>query len=216
MLLHVFAYLKKKPKRTLYMNLALPKIDYTLFTTEAEDFQEQYCGAKEEIAKDTPIPRGRSVVTTSFVDASHGANRKTRRSHTGFIIFVNRAPIIWYSKRQQTVETSAFSSEFVAMRVCVEAVQALRFKLRMFGIPIANDGATNIFCDNKSLVTNASNVKSTLNKKHISIAYHYTRFAVAAGIITIAWIASTENLADPLTKKLAEVTRDYFFGNGMY
>ena len=55
---------------------------------------------------------------TAFVDASHAANRVTRRSHTGYIIFINRAPILWFSKRQSTVETSTFTSEFIAMKTC--------------------------------------------------------------------------------------------------
>eukprot|EP00978_Attheya_sp_CCMP212_P039751 scaffold209883_cov59-Attheya_sp.AAC.1 len=83
-----------------------------------------------------PKARGRSVTTTAFVDASHAANKKTRKSHTGFLIFLNRAPVIFYSKRQQTVEASTFSSEFIAMKACIEAIEALRFKLRMFGVPL--------------------------------------------------------------------------------
>jgi hypothetical protein len=37
-----------------------------------------------------------------------------------------------------------------------------------------------------------------------------------AGVITVAWIASEENLADMFTKHLAEITRDYLFGNFTY
>ena len=163
-----------------------------------------------------PVPRGRSVVTTAYVDASHAANKKTRRSHSGYIIFVNRAPIIWYSKRQQTVEASTFSSEYIALKTCIEAIQALRFKLRMFGVPMEEGDPTNIYCDNQSVVTNSSNVESMLNKKHNSIAFHYTRWNVAAGIISIAWISTKENLADPFTKRLSKAVRDYLFGNWTY
>lgn len=133
--LHIFGYLKRKPKLTIYLNPQLPNIDYSNFMANAEDFKEYYRGAEEELPFGMPVPRGRTVTITAYVDASHGANKKTRRSHTGYIVFVNRAPILWYSKRQQTVESSAFSSEFIAMKVCLEAVQGLRFKLRMFGVP---------------------------------------------------------------------------------
>ena len=37
-----------------------------------------------------PIPRGRSVVTSASVDASHGAKKVTRRSHSGYVLFINR------------------------------------------------------------------------------------------------------------------------------
>ena len=122
-----------------------------------------------------PKSRGRGVITTAFVDASHASNKKTRRSHTGYIIFINRAPVLWYSKRQQTVEASAFSSESIVMKACIEACQHLRFKLRMFGVPMDDEHATNIFCDNESVVKNLTKLESVLNKKHNSIAYHYAR-----------------------------------------
>ena len=70
---------------------------------------------------------------TVWVDANHADNLANRRSHTGFIIFVNQASILWYSKKQSTVEASSFGLELNALRVAVEHVIALRFKLRMFG-----------------------------------------------------------------------------------
>ena len=121
-----------------------------------------------------PRPRGVAVRTSAYCDSSHGANKVTRRSHSGHILFVNSAPVKWLSRRQQTVETSAFSSEFIALKQCIEDVEHLRFKLRMFGIPIFfHDGESDailIFCDSESVVTNTSNVESSLNKKHSSIA----------------------------------------------
>jgi len=74
----------------------------------------------------------------------------------------------------------------------------------MLGIPI--DGPENVFCDNKSVVTNATVPTSTLKKKHNSIAYHRVREAVAARILQIAKVQSAENLADLLTKPLPGVT----------
>ena len=161
-----------------------------------------------------PRPRGRAAKMVAFVDASHAANKVNRKSHTGYIIFLNRAPIIWYSKRQNIVESSTFASEFVAMKTCMEKVIALRFKLRMFGIPI--DGETDILCDNQSVVNNASKFESTLNKKHASIAYHAITWAVAAGIIRVGKVESNENLADTFTKRLPAIKRDYLFGNWTY
>ena len=213
-IMHIFGYLKKHPKVTLYMDPTLPIIDYGDFKTNPNDFKEYYRDAHEELPLDMPRPRGRSVSMTAFVDASFAQNKKTRKSHTGFLIFVNRAPIIWFSKRQSTVETSAFSAEFIAFKACLQSIEGLRFKLRMFGIPI--DGPAYVFCDNNSVVNNSSKVESTLDKKHNSVAYHYIRNAVAASVISIAWIDGKENLADPLTKRLSESVRSYLFGNWMY
>jgi hypothetical protein len=42
---------------------------------------------------------------------------------------LNRAPITWYSKAQNMVESSTFGLEFVALRIAVEMTKALRYKL---------------------------------------------------------------------------------------
>ena len=117
-----------------------------------------------------PKPCGNKVVILAFVDANHAGNVVTRRSHTGIIIFVQNAPIIWYSKRQNTVEAATFGSEFVALRICKEMIVALRTKLRLFGVPI--DGPANVFCNNCRVVKNASIPELTLMKKHNLINYH--------------------------------------------
>jgi hypothetical protein len=74
-----------------------------------------------------------ALITHLFVDSDHAGDILIRRSRTGFIIYLNNAPVIWYSKRQETVETSVFGAEFVAMKVGFEACRGLRYKLRMMG-----------------------------------------------------------------------------------
>ena len=152
-----------------------------------------------------PEPRGKSVNISAFVDADHVGNRITRRSHTGIIIYVNMAPIIWYSKRQNTVETSTFGSEFVALKIAVELIDSLVYKLRMFGVPI--EGEARIFCDNESVVNSSSYPETVLKKKHCSVAYHKVRETVAAGKALIFYENTNTNLADLFTKCLSATKR---------
>ena len=112
------------------------------------------------------------------------------------------------------METSTFGSEFVAMRIAVELIEALRYKLRMFGIPIL--GPTNVYCDNEAVTKNAIYPESTLKKKHNSIAYHRTREAVAAGTIRVTKEDGKTNLADVLTKPLPQVTKEFLCNKFMY
>ena len=214
-LLHIVAFLKKKPELTLYFGLSQAVLDESIFSgSNIEQFQDHYRGAQEELRDRIPRPRGRAGKMVAFVDASHAANKVSRKSHIWYIIFLNRAPIVWYRKRQNTVESSTFTSEFVAMKTCMEKIVALRFKLMIFGIPM--DGETDVLCDNQSVVNNASKFESTLNKKHAFIAYHAIRWAVATGIICVGEVDSNENLADAFTKRLPAVKRDYLFGNWTY
>jgi hypothetical protein len=128
-----------------------------------------------------PTPLGNPVTINAFVDANHAGNIVTHCSHTGSIIFVQNAPIIVYSKWQNTVEAATFGGEFVALKICKELVVALHYKLWMFGVPI--NGPENVFCGNRGVVNNASTPESVLQKKHNAINYHAVREAAAAGII---------------------------------
>lgn len=195
---HIFAYLKSHDRSKMVFDDSTILLDESRFVKQ--DWTTFYRDAAEKIPPNAPTPRGRGVDMHAFVDADHAGNRVTRRSHTGILVFLNNAPILWFSKKQNTVETSSFGSEFVAMKTAVELIESLRYKLRMFGIPL--EGPTNVFCDNQACVTNSTVPVSTLSKKHNSIAYHRVREAVAAGTIRIAKEPTETNLADMLTKSL--------------
>lgn len=196
--LHIFAYLKGHLRSSIVFDPTQPEFHDDQF--ENADWSEFYTDAKEVLPPGMPEPRGNSVSMTCFVDANHAGNQVTRRSHSGIVIYVNRAPIVWYSRRQNTVEASSFGSEFIAMRIAVEMIESLRYKIRMFGIPL--EGPANLFCDNNSVVNNASKPESQLKKRHVSIAYHRCREACAAGVVRIAWCDGKENPADVLTKNV--------------
>ncbi|KAI2504254.1 Reverse transcriptase (RNA-dependent DNA polymerase) [Fragilaria crotonensis] len=194
-LYRMFGYFKLYPKRKIAFDFQHPKIDERMF--KEYDWCDFYRDASEAIPTDMPKPRGNPMSTHCFVDASHGSDWATRRSQTGILLFCNKAPIIWHSKRQNTVEASTFGSEFQAMKNAVELTEALRYKLRMFGIPL--DTATNVFCDNEAVYKNTTLPESTLKKKHHSIAYHRCREAVAAGTIRVAKEGTKTNLSDLFT-----------------
>ncbi len=189
-----------------------PEISEKMF--QKHDWFDFYRDAKEAIPGDMPPPRGNAASTSMFVDADLAGDKKTRRSQTGLLIFMNRAPIIWYSKRQNTVETSTFGSEFTAMKIGVELIEALRYKLRMFGVPI--DGSTNVFCNNESVYKSTVMPESVLKKKHHSIAYHRCREAVADETIRVAKEGTETNLADVFTKLLPQLRREYLFDRFTY
>jgi hypothetical protein len=166
-----------------------PMVDESVFNNGA-DWKEFYGEVQEE------LPQKKTI--SAFVDANHAGNKVTRHLHTGIIIYVQNALILWYSKRQNTVEAATFGCEMVAWRICKELIVAIRYKLRMFGVEI--DGPANVFCDNRGIVKNVSIQESTLMKKHNAIYYHAVREAVAARILRVGKEDGETNLADLLTK----------------
>jgi hypothetical protein len=202
--LHIFGYLKLHPKRKLAFDPAHPAINENRF--QQCDWTEFYREAEEAIPGNMPKPRGNGMSTHCFVDANHAGDTETRRSQTGILLFCNKAPITWFSKRQNSVEASTFGSEFTALKNAVEMIEALCYKLRMFGIPV--DGPTNIFCDNGAVCVNTTKPESTLSKKHHSIAYHRGREAVAAGTVRVSKEHTSTNLADLFTKIMTSIKRE--------
>ena len=200
----IFSYLAKHENSRLVFDDNDPK--FTKGTFKRHDWSDIYGdNMKEELPADMPAPRGRPVTITMFVDANHAGNVVTRRSHSGILIFVQNAPILFHSKRQNSVETSTFGSEFCAMRTGVEMVEGLRYKLRMFGVPV--DGPAKVLCDNEGVVKNASMPESALNKKANAINYNKVREAVAKDVIDIAKEDGQTNLADLFTKVIAGIKR---------
>ena len=199
-------YLHRYPMRQLVMNHTIPDIDDSVF--RHGDWKDFYgvCDVAEEDPTNMPVPLGNPVQMSCFVDSDHAGNKVTRRSHTGVFIILNNTPVIAFSKRQNTCESSTYGSELVAMRIAKDMVSALRIKLKCFGIPLA--GPTNVFCDNNAVVQNVSIPESTLSKKHNAINYHIIREAVAAGIIRVGKEDTLTNIADVFTK-LVSFTRKY-------
>ena len=194
--LHVFAYLKKKQNSRMVFDPTYPEIDQSLF--EHHDWERYYGDVKEAIPLDAPKPRGKCVDIRMHVDADHAGDKKTRRSRTGFMIYLNSALVIFKSKRQATVETSVFGAEFVAMKQGVETLRGLRYKLRMMGVPIS--GPSYIYGDNMSVVKNTTKPESTLNKKSNQLCYHAVRESVAMGESLVTHISTHSNSADIATK----------------
>ena len=204
---NIFRYLKSRyTKGYIVMDPVKWDIDWTGGPDDthprdkAKYMSELYPDASQNIPHDMPEPLGDPVNITCFVDADHAGNKVTRRSHTGILIYINSAPIIWHSKRQNTVESSTFGSEIVAMRQATDMIEALLYKLRMFGVPI--DQEVRVLCDNQSVVKIGTNPEARLAKKHNSIAFHRVRECVASKMIIIYHEKGETNLADILTKVL--------------
>jgi hypothetical protein len=195
---HIFAYLQSYNRSQVVFDASIPDVDDSRFSTN--DWTSYYPGAAEAIPPNAPEARGKVMTVSCYVDADHAGCRVTRRSHTGILLFLQKAPITWYSKRQNTIEASTFGSEFIALKTAVEQIEALRYKLRMMGIPI--EGPANVYCDNEAVFKNSTFPESTIKKKHNSIAYHRTREAQASGTVRIAWEPGETNYADLLTKLL--------------
>jgi hypothetical protein len=111
MMIGIFGYLKYHTKGKLKFNLKPPNL--TGLTFNNYNWHEQYPVAQEEIPTDAPelFPLLDKVYVTCYMDADHVHCLATQRSVTGIMIFINKTPIKWYSKQQNTTESSNYGSE---------------------------------------------------------------------------------------------------------
>jgi hypothetical protein len=210
---HVFGHIKRKHNSRMVFDPTYPEIDMRDF--KECDWKSFYGDAKEAIPPNAPPPRGKEVDTRLYVDSDHAGDAVTRRSRTGYFIFLNMAPISWLSKKQGTIETSVFGAEFVAMKMGMEAMRGLRYKLRMMGVPLS--GPSYFYGDNMSVIHNTQRPESTLRKKSNSICYHAVREAVAMGEAYTGHVRSEKNPADICTKVLpGGQKREFLVGLVLY
>jgi hypothetical protein len=200
-LLHLFAYLNKHDRSKLVFDDSYVKI-----TDEIDvDWKEFYRNARKDIPTNVPEARGREVKMTVFVDADYAGDKVTRRSRIGVLLYLNKSPILWYSKKQNSVETSTFGSEFSALRTAMELTKSMRLKLRMMGIPL--DGQAHFRVNNMLVVHNMTNPGSMLKKNSNEISYHYVREGMASGVGRVGYEESKSNHADMLTQVQTGIER---------
>ena len=197
MLQRVYGYvLKTKHYSTRYRT---EEPDYSYLPSMKYDWSYTvYGNVQEIIPNNCPKPLGKSVTTTTTLDANLLHCLATGASLTACLHFCNQTPTDWYSKKQATVETATYGSEFVTAKTATEQIMDLRYTLRYLGVPIKS--RSYMFGDSRSVVTSVTLPHSTLSKRHNIFAFHRVREAIAAKIIDFHWIQSEYNLSDMLSK----------------
>ena len=105
----------------------------------------------ENISPEMPDQKGNHIMFTNFVDVDHVHDLKTRWYITGVLIFLNKLPIQWHIRWQNTVEISTYGSYLVAMIITTYLTMKMRYTIKITGAPIG--GTYQILGDNGRLVS---------------------------------------------------------------
>ena len=145
--MQIFGYLRKYHNAELVFDPSDALIDEQDFDRKDWAFSEfGHVEGKEDLPPNMPESRGLGFTIVAKVDADHTSDTVTRRSRTGILVYLNCSLIHWWSKKQASIESSSFGSEFISMKQCCEYLRGLRYKLHMMGIPC--DGPSHIYGDN--------------------------------------------------------------------
>jgi hypothetical protein len=193
----IYGYLAKMRHAAIRIRTDEP--DYSDIPDFQYDWSKSVYGELQEIKPtDAPEPLGNYVTLTHYVDANLMHDVTTGKSVTGILHLINKTPLDWYSKKQPTVETATYGSEFVAARTCVEQIIDLRTTLRYLGVPIRERSF--MFGDNKSVVDSSMQVHAKLHKRHTMLSFHRVRECIASGMVGFYFLSGESNPADILSK----------------
>ena len=197
----MYGFLKRRPDGAIRFRTGIPNHEATKKPVEYDWSQTVYGpNLHEELPADMPEPKGHPVRISTYEDANLMHDLISGRSMTGILHLLNQTPIYWFSKKQGSVETATYGSEFVAAKTATEQIMDLKYTLRMMGIPL--DGPAWMFGDNQSVLTSATVPQSNLNKRHNALAYHRVREAVSAKVMYFMHIPGKVNVSDIFTKFL--------------
>jgi hypothetical protein len=147
------------------------------------------------------------VDISCYVDADWAGCAETRRSTTGYILYVCGAPLSFYSKRQKSVTVSSTEAEVYALSEALSEVQNIQQMVSEF-TPV--ERPIIVHEDNKGAITISENRVYNKKSKHIPMHNLRIRELVENGDVKISYTPSSENVADLFTKPLAEVKFSMF------
>lgn len=153
---------------------------------------------KNDLAQGMFYPASSSVHLTAFCDADWASCPDSRRSTTGYCVFLGDSLISWRAKKQHTFSRSSSEAEYRSMADTTCELIWLAVLLRDLHCPLT--GPATLFCDNQYALHVASNPVFHERTKHIEIDCHVVREKLLSGFLKIMHVRSENQLADILTK----------------
>ena len=136
----------------------------------------------------------------AFSDADWAMDMETRKSTTGYVIFLADGPISWVSRRQKTLSLSSTEAEYKAMSDTARQISWLKLLFFEIGFTISK---VPMFCDNQGAIFLSTNPAVESRSKHIELKEHYIQECIEdENKLDLFYIETAKQLADLFTKNL--------------
>jgi hypothetical protein len=155
-------------------------------------------------------------VLEGFCDANWVSDNDEVSSTSGFVFTLGGGAISWKSAKQTCIARSTMESEFIALELAGQEAEWLRSLLAdipLWGRPTPT---ISLHCDSQAAIGVANSNAYSGKKRHLRVRHGIVRQLIKNGVISLEYVRSERNLADPLTKGLAKkVVLDTSRGMGL-
>ena len=148
------------------------------------------------------VKYGDEAIIEGYCDSDYAGDKDTRRSVTGYAIYLNGCLIAWKSKSQRSVTLSSSEAEYVSISEIAKDLLFVKQNLEFADVTIRYPIIVHV--DNIGAIYMAENGSSSNQTKHVNTRYHFVRELIEEGIIKIEFVKSENNNSDIFTKNLGQ------------